>query len=234
MLRSIEACGKAGVFGLRYLSQGKLEKKYFYRFVRNEMLRREYLNQTFLVLPEMQVDYNKIVHDADFEKAQMEIFSLKGEDLTDNNDDNGEYSNENGRKKGKAMVMVLIIDKVQLDEHYRAFYHQRYLIFLCLVPELKFNSKNGNLTYSDVSFEESEKSLVDIEKRSERVKSSRILTSNENVIGLGQSYISLVSSSHIPVKSNATQIYKDKNQVRKKRQTVAEGMYSIIFLVEPP
>ena len=79
------------------------------------MLRREYLNQTFLVLPEMQVDYNKIVHDADFEKAQMEIFSLKGEDLTDNNDDNGEYSNENGRKKGKAMVMVLIIDKVQLQ-----------------------------------------------------------------------------------------------------------------------
>ena len=115
LLRSIEACGKAGVFGLRYLSQGKLEKKYFYRFVRNEMLRREYLNQTFLVLPEMQVDYNKIVHDADFEKAQMEIFSLKGEDLTDNNDDNGEYSNENGRKKGKAMVMVLIIDKVQLN-----------------------------------------------------------------------------------------------------------------------
>ena len=79
------------------------------------MLRREYLNQTFLVLPEMQVDYNEIVHDADFEKAQMEIFSLKGEDLTDNNDDNGEYSNENGRKKGKAMVMVLIIDKVQLQ-----------------------------------------------------------------------------------------------------------------------
>ena len=115
LLRSIEACGKAGVFGLRYLSQGKLEKKYFYRFVRNEMLRREYLNQTFLVLPEIQVDYNKIVHDADFEKAQMEIFSLKGEDLTDNNDDNGEYSNENGRKKGKAMVMVLIIDKVQLQ-----------------------------------------------------------------------------------------------------------------------
>ena len=96
------------------------------------MLRREYLNQTFLVLPEMQVDYNEIVHDADFEKAQLEIFSLKGEDLTDNNDDNGEYSNENGRKKGKAMVTVLIIDKVQLlltDEHYRAFYHQKYLIF---------------------------------------------------------------------------------------------------------
>ena len=86
------------------------------------------------------------------------------------------------------------------------------------------------MAYSDVSFEESEKSLVDIEKRSERVKSSRRLTSNENVIGLGQSYISLVSSSHIPVKSNATQIYKDKNQVRKKRQTVAEGMYSIMFL----
>ena len=76
------------------------------------MLRREYLNQTFLVLPEMQVDYNKIVHDADFEKAQMEIFSLKGEDLTDTDDDNGEYSNKNGIKKGKTMGIVLIIDKL--------------------------------------------------------------------------------------------------------------------------
>ena len=76
------------------------------------MLRREYLNQTFLVLPEIQVDYNKIVHDADFEKAQMEIFSLKGEDLSDTDDDNGEYSNENSRKKGKTMSMVLIIDKL--------------------------------------------------------------------------------------------------------------------------
>ena len=112
LLRSIEACGKAGVFGLRYLSEGKLEKKYFYRFVRNEMLRREYLNQTFLVLPEMQVDYNKIVHDADFEKAQMEIFSLKGDDLTDTDDDNGEYSNKNGIKKGKTMGIVLVIDKL--------------------------------------------------------------------------------------------------------------------------
>ena len=76
------------------------------------MLRREYLNQTFLVLPEIQVDYNKIVHDADFEKAQMEIFSLKGEDLSDTDDDSGEYSNENSRKKGKTMSMVLIIDKL--------------------------------------------------------------------------------------------------------------------------
>ena len=76
------------------------------------MLRREYLNQTFLVLPEIQVDYNKIVHDADFEKAQMEIFSLKGEDLSDTDDDNGEYSNENSRKKGKTMSSVLIIDKL--------------------------------------------------------------------------------------------------------------------------
>ena len=78
------------------------------------MLRREYLNQTFLVLPEIQVDYNKIVHDADFEKAQMEIFSLKGEDLSDTDDDNGEYSNENSRKKGKTMSMVLIIDKLYI------------------------------------------------------------------------------------------------------------------------
>ena len=57
------------------------------------------------------------------------------------------------------------------------------------------------------------------------MKSSRILTSNENAVGLGQPYISLVSSSHIPVKRNATHIDKDKTQARKKRQTASEGMY---------
>ena len=100
-----------------------------------------------------------------------------------------------------------------------------YLIALGLDPELTFNPKNGNLTYSDASFEGSEKSLIDIEKMSERVKSSRILKGNENVVGLGQSYISIVSSSHIPVKRNATHIDKDKTHARKKRQTASEGMY---------
>ena len=85
------------------------------------------------------------------------------------------------------------------------------------------------MTYSDASFEGSEKSLVDIEKRGERVKSSRVLKSKENVVGLGQSYISVVSSSDIPVKSNTTHVDKNIKQARKKRQTVSEGMYQKYF-----
>ena len=49
--------------------------------------------------------------------------------------------------------------------------------------------------------------------------------SDENVVGLGQSYIALASSSHIPLKSNATKIDEDKYQARKKRQFVSQGMY---------
>ena len=81
MLRSTEASGKAGVYGLRYLSQGTLEKKYFHKFVRNEMLRREYLNQTFQVLPELKDWYNKIVRNKGFEQAQRKMFSLEGKQL---------------------------------------------------------------------------------------------------------------------------------------------------------
>ena len=82
MLRSTEECGKAGAYGLRYMARGSLKKKYFHRFVRNEMLRREYLNQTFQVLPEIVDDYNRIVHDADFENIQRDILSSQGHENT--------------------------------------------------------------------------------------------------------------------------------------------------------
>ena len=82
MLRSTEECGKAGAYGLRYMARGSLHKKYFHRFVRNEMLRREYLNQTFQVLPEVADDYNRIVHDEEFEIAQHDILSSQGNEFT--------------------------------------------------------------------------------------------------------------------------------------------------------
>ena len=82
-MRSTEACGRAGVIGLRYLSRGSLAKRFFYRFVRSEMLRREYLNQTFQILPELNSDYNETVHDETFEASQRQIFSLQGSELID-------------------------------------------------------------------------------------------------------------------------------------------------------
>ena len=60
------------------------------------MLRREYLNQTFQVLPELLSDYNDLVHDEAFEKSQTQIFSLQGSELTD--DDNLDDSNNWGIK----------------------------------------------------------------------------------------------------------------------------------------
>ena len=46
------------------------------------MLRKEYLNQTFQVLPEIVDDYNGIVHDEDFEKAQKKILLQQGNEWT--------------------------------------------------------------------------------------------------------------------------------------------------------
>ena len=94
-MRSTEACGRAGVIGLRYLSRGSLAKRYFYRFVRSEMLRREYLNQTFQILPELNIDYNETVHDEAFEASQRQIFSLQGSELTDDeNLEENEFSSK--------------------------------------------------------------------------------------------------------------------------------------------
>ena len=70
MLRSIEACGKSGIYGLRYLSQGHLKREYFHEFVKFDMLRREYLNQTFNFLPELEKEYEDNALNLDFEKAQ--------------------------------------------------------------------------------------------------------------------------------------------------------------------
>jgi hypothetical protein len=45
LLRAVEFTGKSGIYGIRYLSQGHIERRYFYDFVRYEMLRKDYLNQ---------------------------------------------------------------------------------------------------------------------------------------------------------------------------------------------
>ena len=73
-MRSIEACGKAGIYGLRYLSVGHRSKEYFHRFVQNEMLRKEYVNQTFDFLPEAKKVYEENTNYKDFELAQKQFF----------------------------------------------------------------------------------------------------------------------------------------------------------------
>ena len=59
------------------------------------MLRREYLNQTFQILPELNSDYNETVHDEAFEASQRQIFSLQGSELTDDkNLEENEFSSK--------------------------------------------------------------------------------------------------------------------------------------------
>ena len=58
LLRSVEFSGKSGIYGLRYLTQdGYLEREYMHEFIRFEMLRREYLNQTFNFMPAIKEEY---------------------------------------------------------------------------------------------------------------------------------------------------------------------------------
>ena len=42
------------ISGYRYLAQGNLERQYMHDFIRYEMLRKEYLNQTFNFMPGVQ------------------------------------------------------------------------------------------------------------------------------------------------------------------------------------
>ena len=71
LLRSVEFSGKSGIYGLRYLTQdGYLEREYMHEFIRFEMLRREYLNQTFNFMPAIKEEYIMMTENIFFENAQ--------------------------------------------------------------------------------------------------------------------------------------------------------------------
>lgn len=71
--RSVEFSGKSGIFGIRYLSSGRLTRKMHHNFVRYEMLRKEYLNQTFNFMSELQDIYDKHARGQNYEEAQRQI-----------------------------------------------------------------------------------------------------------------------------------------------------------------
>ena len=71
LLRSVEFSGKSGIYGMRYLTQGGiLEREYMHEFIRFEMLRREYLNQTFNFMPAIKDEYFMMTEDVFFDRAQ--------------------------------------------------------------------------------------------------------------------------------------------------------------------
>lgn len=73
LLRSVEFGGKSSIYGMRYLAQGFLEREHMHDFIRFEMLRREYLNQTFNFMPGVQEDYDTATKTMFYERAQMLI-----------------------------------------------------------------------------------------------------------------------------------------------------------------
>ena len=69
-LRAVEFTGKSGIYGIRYLSQGFIERQHHHDFVRFEMLRKEYLNQTFNFMPEIRTAYDNATVGKFYETAQ--------------------------------------------------------------------------------------------------------------------------------------------------------------------
>jgi hypothetical protein len=69
--RAVEFTGKSGIYGLRYLSQGFIEVQHYHDFIRFEMLRKEYLNQTFNFMPEIKSAYDNASITSKYERAQV-------------------------------------------------------------------------------------------------------------------------------------------------------------------
>ena len=69
--RAVEFTGKSGIYGLRYLSDGGFVKiKHYHDFIKFEMLRKEYLNQTFNFMPEIRTAYDNATVGKFYETAQ--------------------------------------------------------------------------------------------------------------------------------------------------------------------
>ena len=56
LLRAAEFSGRAGILGLEYLSSDEFSNSKFEQFLQADVLRREYLNQTFNFLPFLWVN----------------------------------------------------------------------------------------------------------------------------------------------------------------------------------
>ena len=55
------------------MSAGRLTRRQHHSFVRYETLRKEYLNQTFNFMPELQLIYDKNSKGQSYEEAQRQI-----------------------------------------------------------------------------------------------------------------------------------------------------------------
>ena len=72
LLRCIEYSEKSAIYGLEYLSSGLNDRK-TELFIQNDVLRREYINQTLNFIPALQIDYNKILKVNSFNVYQSKL-----------------------------------------------------------------------------------------------------------------------------------------------------------------
>ena len=64
--------------------QGQIEREHHHDFIRFEMLRKEYLNQTFNFMPELRLGYAKAAKNQYYEQAQNLVTYLQ--DYQESND----------------------------------------------------------------------------------------------------------------------------------------------------
>ena len=57
LLRAVEFSGRAGILGMEYLSASELSEAKYESFLQSDILRREYLNQSFNFLPILKVPH---------------------------------------------------------------------------------------------------------------------------------------------------------------------------------
>merc|ERR1711892_181889 len=69
LLKAVEFAGKAGIIGIEYLANGLQQEKYEF-FLEYDVLRREYLNQTFNFIPGLQEEYEGFTRSNTFENTQ--------------------------------------------------------------------------------------------------------------------------------------------------------------------
>ncbi|XP_023333523.1 uncharacterized protein LOC111705255 isoform X2 [Eurytemora carolleeae] len=73
LLRSVEYAGKSMVHGMAYISTGISTQNKFQGFLEYDMLRREYLNQTFNVIPSTREEYYRLIQGNTFPAIQASI-----------------------------------------------------------------------------------------------------------------------------------------------------------------
>ena len=81
LLRAVEFAGKAGIQGLEYLAKELTPEKYE-KFTQNDVLRREYLNQTFNFVPSLAQQYADLLEKNNFDTMQAKIVAYEKIDRT--------------------------------------------------------------------------------------------------------------------------------------------------------